>query len=303
MQTIGLIGTITSDTIVYDEGRTFENVGGVLYQAAVFCGLGLSTRLLTNCGEDLRADVERLTGDWETLDRRGLGFVPGPGNRVFLRYSERLKEREEILRSVVPPLDPDPVIAALPGLAALMMVFNSGFDVSFDGWRRIVEAAPCPVWFDVHSLALAKNMGVHRAYAAVPDWPRWVRGVSFLQANRQEVACLAGHPARWPEESELPAFFAAASEAGVRAVFVTQGKDGVLAATPDGVTRVRAPAAETVVDTTGCGDVFAAATLVRIVAGESVVAAAASGVRLASQAVGVAGIRATYALARRSRFA
>ena len=45
MPVFGLIGTITSDHIVREDGATFEGLGGVLYQAAVFSGLGEGVRI------------------------------------------------------------------------------------------------------------------------------------------------------------------------------------------------------------------------------------------------------------------
>jgi len=302
MRAFGLFGTITADTIAYDDGRSFENIGGILYQAAVLCGLGIETALFTNCGADLAPDVERLTGDWAALRREGMRYLPGPGNRVVLRYGERLKEREEVLRSVGPPLDPASVLARLPELEAVMMVFNSGYDLTIEGWRSILAAAACPVWFDVHSLVLAKRIGAHRDYVALKNWREWIAGTTYLQANRQEVACLLGHPERRPEESELPEFFAEAFDLGVRAVFVTLGKDGVWAAAPGARKIVPAPTAQVVVDTTGCGDVFAASAFVRLVRGAEVLEAARYGVALATEAVAAAGIRETYALAVRARF-
>jgi hypothetical protein len=72
-----------------------------------------------------------VTRNWATLRRDGLAFVPGPGNQVSLRYSERLKEREEVLRSVVPPLDPSAVFAAataarLAGGGSLLAAVEDG---------------------------------------------------------------------------------------------------------------------------------------------------------------------------------
>ncbi len=212
MPRCGLIGTITSDTIVHDDGRPCEAIGGVLYQAAALSGLGVSPALFSQCGEALRPAVEAIITDWPGLDRRGLVYVPGPGNRVRLRYSERSREREEVLESVVPPLDPGPALAALPGLEFLAMVFNSGFDISLRDWRSIVARASCPIWLDIHSLALEPRVGAHRDYRSVPDWPDWVKGAAYLQANRQEVGCLMGHPERWANEVEIRDFFAQAFE-------------------------------------------------------------------------------------------
>jgi hypothetical protein len=301
MPTCGLIGTITSDTIEYDDGRSFRNIGGVLYQAAALCGGGTATALFSNCGEDLRPQVETIVEDWFGLDRRGLTFLPGPGNRVRLRYSELVREREEFLESVVPALDPAPVLDALPDMNFLCLVFNSGFDIALSDWRLIADRAACPIWIDIHSLALAARVGAHRDYRALPDWPSWVRGASYLQANRQEVACMMGHPERWADEGEMWAMAARSFEIGLQAVFITLGKDGVLVATPEGIRRVPAPAAAAVVDTTGCGDVFAAATARALWAGIPPFRAAELGVALATQAVGISGLQATYDLAFRAR--
>jgi sugar/nucleoside kinase (ribokinase family) len=300
MSVFGLIGTITSDEILYDDGRSFRGLGGVLYQAAALCGFGHRVRLAARCGEALRVPVEGLLSDWPTLERGGLLFVPGPGNRVELRYSERLKEREEVLRSVVPPLDPSYLLERMADLKLLLMVFNSGFDMELPDWRRIARAARCPIWMDIHSLSLARIVGAPRDYVALPEWREWVEGVTYLQANRQEVACMLGRPERWPEREEIEAFARDAFDRSVRAVFVTMGKDGVLTLTPDDVRLIQAPRADRVVDTTGCGDIFCAATMHRLAAGAALFEAAAFGVTIASGAVGLSGLEATYALARSS---
>ena len=299
MNTFGLVGTITSDYITDDSGPRFRGLGGILYQAAVLCGLDEDVRLFANCGGDLRGEVEKLTGDWESLHKDGLNVVPGAGNRVFLHYSERLKEREEVLESAVPPLDPATLLGALGGLDMLLMVFNSGYDLSLSDWRSVLDRAACPVWLDVHSLVLAKKLQAHREYVSLPEWRDYVKGVSYLQANRQEAACLLGHPERWPEASEIAAFVHETFKIGVRAVFMTMGKEGVLAATPHESRILKVSAADRVVDTTGCGDVFCAKTMQLLALGVPVFDAAEEGVELASRAVGLAGIRETYEMTRR----
>ena len=300
MPVFGLIGTVTSDHIVRDEGVSLEGLGGVLYQAAVFSGLGESVRLFSNCGDDLRPSVERTIADWPGLDRTGLRFVPGPGNRVELRYSEHLKEREEVLRSVVPPLDPGLILTRLADLDGLLAVFNSGFDLDLPAWRSVLAAARCPVWLDTHSLVLEKKLGAHRDYVALEDRTEWLSGITYLQANRQELACLIGRPERWPDEAETRAFAHAAFGLGIEAVFVTLGKDGVLVLTPGEARSVRAPRADTVVDTTGCGDVFCARALQLLTRGAGAFEAVEEAVVLASKAVGRAGVRATYEMVRDS---
>lgn len=294
MAEFGLIGTITSDRILYDDGRSFRMLGGVLYQAAVLCGLGENVRLFSNCGEDLRGEVESLIADWPTLRREGLRFVAGPGHQVELRYREPAREREEILRSSVPPLDPAPLLAGLSDPDMLLLVFNSGTDIRSDDWRRVQARVRCPVWMDIHSLSLAKWVGVHRDYVPLPEWREWSAGVRYLQANRQEVACMIGRPERRPDRGEIELFARDAFNLGVQTVFVTMGKDGVLVLTSAETRLIAAPPAAVLVDTTGCGDVFCAAAMRELVRGVPVFEAAARGVSLASRAVSWAGLRQTF---------
>jgi len=298
MSTFGLIGTITSDTITREDGPALTGLGGILYQAAVLCGLAEDVLLYSNCGAELETEVRSLIGAWPTLCTNGLEFVPGPGNRVFLRYSGHLKEREEVLEFVVPPLDASRVLPDLDQLDMLLMVFNSGFDMTLDDWRKLAAAASCPTWLDIHSLTLARHLRRHREYKSLSDWKDWVSGISYLQANRQEVACMLGHPERWPDRSEIAAFLEDAFRIGLKAVFITMGKEGTLASTPDRSCMMRAPRAKTVVDTTGCGDVFCAGAMHGLAGGASISESASFGIQLASRAVGLAGVRKTYEMAR-----
>ena len=126
-----------------------------------------------------------------------------------------------------------------------------------------------------------------------------MRGVAYLQANRQEVASLRGHPERWPTNDEIFEFAHDAFGLGVRAVFVTMGRDGVLVANPRESRTVRAPVSTRIVDTTGCGDVFCAKTMQLLALGVPVFEAAEEGVEMATRAVSLAGIRETFEMARR----
>ena len=120
MPRCGLFGTITADTIEIEGGRTFRSVGGILYQAAALCGLGVSVALSARGGESMRAAVENETADWPGLDRTGLTYVPGPGHRVRLRYPAGEGEGEFFERRSA--LDPGRR-SRPPRLDFLMMVF------------------------------------------------------------------------------------------------------------------------------------------------------------------------------------
>jgi len=297
---LGLIGTITSDEISFDSGKTINGLGGVLYQAAVLCGLGKQVHLYTNLGEKLIQDVEKIVEKWPGLRREGICRVPGAGNQVHLHYPEK-GERVETLRSVVPPLNPRQVIEDMRKLGMLILIINSGFDIELSDWRKIVAAAKIPVWLDVHSLPLSRELNVPRNYLPLTEWKEWIEGVSFIQVNEKELFSMLGDPDKRYSEDDALAFGKEAFSLGAKAVFVTMGKDGVLVMTPEESKRIRSPEVKSVVDTTGCGDVFCGGAVVKLAEGQDPFTAASCGLELATEAVSIKGIEETYMLARRHR--
>jgi sugar/nucleoside kinase (ribokinase family) len=296
---IGLVGTITYDVITSDTGDVYRGLGGILYQAAVLFALGKKVFLFTNLGGDLVGKVEAVTSPWTTLQKEGIQNVPGPGNRVFLHYPER-GERREILQSVVPPLDPRAVLRRLDHLHMLVCVLNSGFDIALSDWRRIVDAANCPIWLDLHSLVLSGELNTPRTYLSHLAWESWARGVAYLQANKAELACLAGKGGKNLSDEEIGTFGQKAFSLGVRALFITLGRDGVRILTPGSDRTIVPSSVNHIEDTTGCGDVFCAATVSELVDGSDLFPAAAAGVELASRATQVKGIEATVSLIHRA---
>lgn len=296
----GLIGTITYDETTFESGQRISGLGGILYQASVLCGLGKNVFLYTNLGQELAGDVNKLVGDWFTLQKKGIRCVPGPGNRVHLHYPEE-GERVEILKSVVPPLDPGLIIEDIDKLGMLILVINSGYDLRLSHWRDIVESASCPIWVDVHSLFLSKELNVPRKYIPLREWRSWAEGIHFLQANVKEVATMLGTPDNVPSKADLSRFGEQAFELGVEAVFVTLGKEGVLVLIRGQSLKIAALPAGSIVDTTGCGDVFCGGAVVMLASGKEPFQAARFGLELATQAVEVKGVEETFSLVRKYR--
>jgi len=195
-------------------------------------------------------------------------------------------------------LDPRQIIEDMDKLKMLVLVVNSGFDIEISDWRKIVHSASCPIWLDIHSLPLSRTLNTPREYLPLPEWREWAEGVSFIQANTIELASMLGHPDKVPSRAEMFEFSKTAFELGIKAVFVTLGKDGVLALMKGESKTIAASAAKEIVDTTGCGDVFCIGTVVGLAVGKDPLTSAAFGLRLASEAVGVKGIEETFLLAR-----
>lgn len=298
MPRFGLIGTITYDVITHETGAGFRGLGGILHQAAVLCGLNQEVFLYTNLGEALSEEFSDAVKNWETLHTQGINCVPGPGNRVFLNYPQR-GERLEVLKSVVPPLSPRKILHDIRDLDFLVLVMNSGFDLEREDWQNIRKETACPLWMDIHSLLLKKELNRARRYISFPEWREWADGVHYFQANSAEVASMLGHPGIDLSETDMRRFGKMALEMGVRAVFVTLGEEGALIMTENRTRKIAAKDNTPVVDSTGCGDVFCAGAVAKLIEDSDPFEAAQYGLQLASAAVGVSGINATYELARK----
>jgi len=296
---IGLIGTVTYDVITSDTGDVYRGLGGILYQVAVLSAMGKKVFLFTNLGGDLAGRVEAVTRPWLTLQKDGIQHVPGPGNQVYLHYPEK-GERTEILQSVVPPLDPRVVLQRLDHIPMLVSVLNSGFDITLFDWRRIVDSANCPIWLDLHSLVLSRELHTPRIYLSSIAWESWTRGVTYLQANRAELACLVGKAGQSLSEEDIKGFGQRAFNLGVRAVFITLGRDGVWILTPESDRIIVPSAKNNIEDTTGCGDVFCAVTVSDLVDGSDPFSAAEAGVEIATRATEVKGVEETITLIHRA---
>ncbi len=297
----GLVGTITQDIITQASGRCLSGLGGVLYQAAALCGLGQEVTLYTNVSHDLFPRVKPLIDRWPTCDGARIGRVPGPGNKVFLHYPDE-GERIEILESHVPPLRPDRLLSDLPRIGWLIMVVNSGFDIALPDWLRVVGQARCPIWLDVHSLALTPELHTPRRYKPLPEWKDWSEGVTYLQANLKEVAAMLGEPERTPSRKRLDRFGKTAFRFGIKGLFITLGSEGVLVMTPGLSRKLASPRSGEVFDTTGCGDIFCAGTAALLAVGAGPIEAAGFGTELASEAARVSGVEQTYDLIRDRAF-
>jgi len=297
----GLVGTITQDVITQASGRVLSGLGGILYQAAGLCGLGRDVALYSQVGQDFLPQIRSLIDRWPTCDSAGIRIVPGPGNRVFLHYPEE-GERVEVLESHVPPLQPDELLTDLPRTGFLILVINSGFDITLRDWRRVVLRAECPIWLDVHSLVLTPDLHTARRYRPLPEWRDWASGVTYLQANLKEVAAMLGEPERIPSRERLDRFGETALDLGIKGVFITLGSEGILVMMPGSSRKIASPRAGEVVDTTGCGDIMCAGTAALLQTGADPVEAAGFGAELASEAARVSGVERTYDLIRKRVF-
>jgi hypothetical protein len=193
-------------------------------------------------------------------------------------------------------VDPDRILPDLPQLDFLVLALNSGFDMALRDWQRVKESAVCPIWLDIHSLPLEKKIGRPRMYVLVQDWQDWVEGIDYLQANKAEVAALLGCPGKDPTRAELAGFGNMVCEMGLKAVFITLGEEGAMVVDNKGPRIITAVKEKSVVDTTGCGDVFCAGAAVSLSRGRDPYESALYGMEIASATARLSGISEIFKL-------
>ncbi len=286
---IGVIGSFVWDVIYGRQpGATpVEEWGGISYGIA-----GLDAALsdeweivpIIKVGDDLAERASRFIRTFERMaPDASIIAVPYPNNRVELHYIDD-ERRTEVMHGGVPGwnwLGLKPVLE-LARLDALYVNFLSGWEIDLETARLIRQHFRGPIYCDIHMMAWAIQPDGLRTLRPIPNVREWCGCFDYIQVNEDEMSMLAPDPM---------ALAATALHEGVRALFVTLGKRGVVYFAPSEQTfgplrTALVPA--TVVDDgdpTGCGDVWGATQFSRLLAGDNLNAAILAAHRAAARNV------------------
>jgi len=270
---LGVIGTFVWDVIHGRDVRDapVEEWGGITYAlSAADAALPPDWELvpLVKVGSDLASEartylrtLRRIAPDAAPIE------VPQRNNRVELRYHSD-ERRSEVLSGGVPGWTWAGLQPLLRDLDALYINLISGFELDLVTAQLIRQQFKGPIYCDLHSLTLGLEPTGLRTLRPLAEVGAWCACFDVLQVNEDEVAMLASDPL---------ALAATALNAGVRTLFVTLGKRGVVYFEDAGVGRplrtalvsaspTRGPGPG---DPTGCGDVWGATWFSRSVAGDT----------------------------------
>lgn len=273
---LGVIGTMVWDTIHGRDVRAepVQEWGGIAYALA-----GLETALppgweivpLVKVGADLAPAANRFL---HRLTRRAGAArfieVREPTNRVTLRYTS-FTRRTETLTGGVPGWRWDELGPLVRDLDALYVNFIAGWELDLATAQQLRHGFQGPIYADLHSLLLGAGRHGVRTPRRLARPADWFACFDVIQLNEDELALIG------PEPMEVAA---AALAAGVRLLVVTLGARGAAyfttrpfafvprtPGTPAGpieTARVAPPAAYDEGDPTGCGDVFGATLVARL---------------------------------------
>ncbi len=306
MKRLGVLGTMIWDTI---EGRTpgegtIEEWGGIAYAlAALDAALpdGWTVQPIVKVGRDLAAPAAGFLRGLSRIET-GARFVevPAPNPRVRLRYLDDTR-RCEGLEGGVPPWTWDELGPMVLGLDAVYANFITGYECDLVTMQALRRAFPGPLYGDLHSLALGRHADGMRFYRPIEEALAWLTCFDVAQVNEDEMGQLGSEPL---------ALAARALEGGTGAVCVTMGPRGAVyvasaafaglaAAGRDRPVRGGAGLVHTALvpieggpgrgDPTGCGDVFGATLMARLLAGTPLEPAIAAANAAAQRNVGYRG--------------
>jgi sugar/nucleoside kinase (ribokinase family) len=298
--TVTVIGHLCLDEIHHPDGRITGSYGGIWFSLATLAHVlpaGDVVRPVFGVGKEDHAQFLEALAALPNVDPSGIYRMPGPTNRVALRYNAG-PERVEVSRDIS---DPIPLKKIIPALDADLVLVNmiSGFDVTLetlDEIRMRTRDDKVPVYFDLHSLTLGISGTFERFRRPVDTWRRWLFMLHTVQMNEAEAGAVT--PEGYDEENLVKQALAL----NTQALCITRGSAGCTVYVNEKKHVVRqdvpgVPAAGTV-DPTGCGDVFGAAYCAHFVRSGDSTAAAAFANRVAGAKAGLAGSEGLESLSR-----
>lgn len=301
---IGIIGLINHDTIYMAGGRRIQDLGGILYNTTVMADLvdeGDALFPISRIGADCYDAMRAILDPRPAVSTRGISLSPAGTSRNRIRYDEDLEKIEQLtnhvgsisLEQIEPFLDLD----------ALLVNFIVGDDVTLETMKAVRGSASGLLYLDVHNLCLGIDAEGYRRRRAPGNWQRWIEMFDVVQMNEVEARLLAGSDhevaaggSGGPLEAEddFIAFGTSVISLGPSVCVITRGPLGpVTVYRKDGEPKAFAIPSEPVrdvIDTTGCGDAFAAGFVTEFAASKDPVGATRLANRVASVNCTVAGL-------------
>lgn len=268
---IAVLGPIPRDHITTHRGDVLDKYGCALYTAIALSALvgekGEVVPIVNVADEDLGPITEILSA-YANISTEGIRPVGDRGAVVELRFVDQ-NNRLERQSGFMAPITPEDVKFAL-NADAFVCVPITDYEVSQNTLEYIRKSSEGVILLDGHGPTTSISYGGERVRRLWLDRDEWLPNIDILKMNLEEAGCSwlpAPGEDRQPGDpipvDQLSAFAERVLTKGLKALCVTLDSEGCVAFTHDArghlvETRVPRIPIEHVVDTTGCGDSFAA---------------------------------------------
>ncbi|KAA0020086.1 carbohydrate kinase family protein [Antrihabitans cavernicola] len=271
-RSVAVLGPIPRDHVVTHRGEVFDKYGCVLYTVAALASLlgpdDVVRPIVHVRGEDLDP-IRRQLEVYSNVDLTGIRADSDRGDVVELRFRDQ-NFRDERQTGFMHPIQPQDVEFALDS-DAFVCVPITDYEVAQPTLAYIKAHSDAPILLDCHGPTVALTAAGHRVSRLWIDRDAWLPTIDIMKMNLEEAGCswfpppgsdpdLFGAPL---PRDQLAEFATHCLDRGVKAVCVTLDEEGCVLffRGADGEHReetVPRISVENVVDTTGCGDSFAA---------------------------------------------
>jgi hypothetical protein len=272
-RSVAVLGPIPHDRIITHRGEIFEKYGCALYTCAALSALMEDDDRIypiVHVRRDDEEPIKQLLSAFPNVDVTGIRSASDHGAVVELDYVDQ-NTRVERQTGFMAPIVPADVEFALHA-DAFVCVPITDYEIGAATLAYIKQHSAGTILLDAHGPTSTLVIGGERRRRLWVERDSWLPYVDILKMNLEEAGCswfpsriaLQEHDAGSPIASEdLPTFAEYCLRHGVQAVCVTLDERGCVVYwldEADALAQQLVPRihVEHVVDTTGCGDSFAA---------------------------------------------
>ena len=268
-----VIGEPCVDMIHRSGGKVIHSYGGILYSVISLSVLSKKDDIiypLMNLGEDEFESITGILNEYPNIDISGVNKVNHPTRKVNLYYDNYNSGKSARMEQSTLPtyrLDFEFIEGFLNETDAILVNMISGVDITLDTFKNIRKSFDGLIHIDIHNLVMKTNDDGSREHTNLLEWRDWCRIPTTIQLNEFEILSLSR---TIKNEYEVVEEILVNLKNDVRGIIITRGQKGVSGFQKtekifgkekffdldrEDVSAVENPH---FVDSTGCGDVFAA---------------------------------------------
>jgi hypothetical protein len=278
----GVIGEPCID-FIHRGGRLSKSLGGILYSVVSLAVIAPAHEVypIMNLGSDEFENILRFLSQFPNMKTHYINKVEHKTRVVNLYYrgidigfnspenrKPKTYDREESSTEPTLPVEYENIAPVLEELEGILINMVSGVDITLDTLVKLRRNFSGYMHADMHNVVMKTDADGNRTQTSVPEWEHWCSQSDTLQMNESEMNAMHGGKINEYEFAER-VLNTGKSNNG-KALVVTRGKRGsslfrkiekkVVGEIYNEIDKTDLAAVEShnFVDSTGCGDVFAA---------------------------------------------